>query len=67
MKQNGPGKYDAEVRAAQQATGGAVVALIVLDGKRGSGFSVAMVEGSQTDFLAVMEEFTRQLRAEIGS
>jgi hypothetical protein len=36
----GPGKYDEECTRARVATGAVGVVLIVIEGKRGSGFSV---------------------------
>lgn len=39
---HGPGKYDAEATAARESAKAAGVVLLVLDGDRGSGFSVQM-------------------------
>lgn len=39
----GPGKYDAECTTAREATHARLVALIVVDGSKGSGFSCQSV------------------------
>lgn len=39
----GPGKYDAEATAARESAKAGAVVLIVLDGDRGSGFSVQVL------------------------
>lgn len=41
----GPGKYDEACTEARNATGGQAVALIVVWGDHGSGFSVQVAEG----------------------
>jgi hypothetical protein len=66
MRTNGPGKYDAECTAARVSTGAVMVALIVLNGDRGSGFSI---QGTDPDTLrqmpGMLEFMARQMRAEM--
>lgn len=38
----GPGKYDAEATAAREATGAEGVLLIVINGRKGGGFSAQL-------------------------
>ena len=40
----GPGKYDEEASSVMNATKGALVAVIVVNGDRGTGFSVQCVD-----------------------
>jgi len=40
----GPGKYDAEVRVAAASTSAQLTLLIILEGNRGTGFSVAALD-----------------------
>jgi hypothetical protein len=66
MRMNGPGKYDEECTIAREATGGVLVALIVLNGDRGSGFQI---QGTDPELLrrmpGMLEFMARQMRAEM--
>jgi hypothetical protein len=64
---HGPGKYDDEATLVRNRTGAAAVALIVIKGEKGSGFSVQMFAsgGGQAEMLALastMEDAARELR-----
>lgn len=61
----GPGKYDDEATAAREATGALAVALIVLGGTRGSGFSVQAVELANTSVLKSLPDLLRSLADQI--
>jgi hypothetical protein len=52
----GPGKYDGVCSLAREATEGKAVVLIVLDGNRGSGFSV------QAESLGITSSLSALLR-----
>lgn len=64
MRTNGPGKYDAEATVVRERTGAAGVALIIVGGDRGAGFSV---QGSAR-FIAqlpdILEDMARDIRAQ---
>ena len=60
--QLGGGKYDPELGAALEATGAAVVLLVVIGGDRGDGFAVAVNE-ARLPAACVRAEIPSLLRA----
>lgn len=64
MRTNGPGKYDAEATVVRESTSAFGVALIIVGGDRGAGFSV---QGSAS-FIAqlpdILEDMARDIRAQ---
>lgn len=67
MKLNGPGKYDAECTVARTSTQAEAVMLIVLNGHRGSGFSVQTDNPFLLPYLAdVLEAAIMQMRRDLA-
>lgn len=63
----GPGKYDDECTAARLMTGGRMVALVVLNGHHGSGFSVQAPVGFDPLLIAgMLENMARDIRASVA-
>ena len=62
----GPGKYDIECETALKETGGKMTLLVVVDGKKGSGFSAST---TQIDYMMhvpdMLETVARQIRADM--
>lgn len=58
----GPGKYDAECAAARQSAKAVAAILIVIEGDRGTGFSVQTLE---PDLLHVLPTMLEVMAAEI--
>jgi hypothetical protein len=66
MKLNGPGKYDAEVRAVLESTGAALAIVILIGGDRGTGFSVAAVNEDIIRAIPdVLDDVSKGIRQEI--
>jgi hypothetical protein len=62
MKTNGPGKYDPECTALREATQSGSVIAIIVDGIKGSGFSVQSID---PHFVAKLPEMLRGVADEI--
>lgn len=63
MNFNGPGKYDAACSLARAQTGAQAVALIVLNGHRGAGFSVQATDPKYIELLPdLLELMAKQIR-----
>jgi hypothetical protein len=54
----GPGKYDAECTVAREASDGSLVALIVIAGRKGSGFSLQV---TRPDLLFGLPDYLRTM------
>jgi hypothetical protein len=61
----GPGKYDAECTQVREATGASLVAVIVIGGKQGQGFSVQADVTNGFMALARLPEILRQMATDI--
>lgn len=61
----GAGKYDAECEAAREATSALVTLLIVLDGKRGSGFSLTALAGVQNTAIEKVPQLLRTVANQV--
>lgn len=57
----GAGKYDGACNELVRSTGGEIVVVMIVDGKRGSGFSIA-VRQDKRDAEIVMVELPHMLR-----
>ena len=58
---NGPGKYDDVCTVVRETTEARVVVMIVLDGNKGSGFSVQSTQGDVTTRLPGLLRLTAQM------
>lgn len=58
---NGPGKYDAEATLVREQSGAPCVAVIVIGGNRGSGFSVQ----GQMPFIKALPELLENMASAI--
>lgn len=61
----GPGKYDDLVTLVREKTGAAGVLLIVLDGNKGSGFSVHLATHSEIDSMLQTVRLLRHMADQI--
>lgn len=59
---NGPGKYDDLCTHVREATGADAVVLIVLNGSKGSGFSVQVIAGTPLELPKLLEQVAAAMR-----
>ena len=64
---DGPGKYDFQATVVMEQTHAAAVALLVIDGDRGSGFSVQSPEHLINLFPELLEDMAAQIRRDNAS
>jgi hypothetical protein len=62
----GPGVYDAEVTLVVESTNAQAVILIVLDGDRGSSFSIQATPGVILRLPEILRDMADQLDPDIG-
>lgn len=65
MKMNDPGKYDDACTQARISTQGKGVALIVIRGSKGNGFSVQMPKTVLVNLPDILEFMAQEIRADI--
>jgi hypothetical protein len=61
---NGPGKYDSALTMAKQSVDASEGVLIILDGNKGSGFSVQASEETILKLPTILESMSSQIRAQ---
>ena len=66
MQTNGPGKYDDEATIVRLGTCADAVALIVVSGDRGTGFSVQGSESFVEALPDILEDIARDIRAQLA-
>ena len=60
----GPGKYDDACTIVREMTGAACTMVVVIGGRKGSGFSVQTIEPITADaFADLLENIARQIRS----
>lgn len=62
----GPGKYDDEATTARETANARGVALIVIQGKHGSGFSVQIDAGGLVLLPEMLEKMAKEIRADLN-
>lgn len=62
MKADGAHRYDSECARLREATGAACVAIVVLDGEQGTGYSVQALPGVLMRLPGMLEYVARRIR-----